>query len=455
MWTAAAVLLGGASAGLLAATSTKGAAALMLGVLVLAPMALAKTSTNTVYAIAIAVGLEILVPITRIQQYGALKYAIPAISALALVWALARRGTKRIRWSVVLLAVLLLLAVPTTLIGGDRLSHNYLVSMIVVALPVAMLASDLDPAERGNVQKLILWMALGEAVLAIAERLTKMAPLWRAAGDSPNGIFNAAPNVLLNDSSFRAQGTLSHPLPLGLVLCVGLAVLSTKPVFRSNLVTLASTALLVLGMIYAGDRSAILISCLLAIFAAGHAYARAWPRILKGVLPLVGALWATAHFGGFSTPVVTRLTGSFSATHRASSLIGFSELLHQPMLRVLFGNGLFSAPYLYESGVLARDGVTNAIDNQVLTTFADQGLIGLALMAALVITSLKMADRVTRTTLLVLVAMFFVYDLVLWPSSFVLLVLVLAMGSNKSDGEAPEEEISSTYRTANPSVAAA
>jgi hypothetical protein len=95
---------------------------------------------------------------------------------------------------------------------------------------------------------------------------------------------------------------------------------------------------------------------------------------------------------------------------------------------VIFGSGYGSSRFLFYQGLLQGDGFF-AIDNQLVTAFALAGVVGLAALLVLVLFGFVKGHRPTRPAAILLVGMFFSFDLLQWTFMLVLFAALIALGS--------------------------
>jgi hypothetical protein len=128
-------------------------------------------------------------------------------------------------------------------------------------------------------------------------------------------------------------------------------------------------------------------------------------------------------------PILTSLAGTGSLTHRLGALEAVGRLSGRTAAEVLFGSGAGSSSHLFDQGLLQTDGFL-AVDNQLVTTFATGGAVGVFFLLAAVLIGLLGGDRTTRAAALVPVLLFFSFDVLQWPATAVLLAVLVALGTS-------------------------
>ena len=183
----------------------------------------------------------------------------------------------------------------------------------------------------------------------------------------------------------------------------------------------------VFGILLSGTRSAIIglaAAGLIGIFL---------PRIFKHPTAWRTAIAAVAVVALLTVnlsalPVFSTLDGTGSLEHRTAALSAFWTLTDRDAPQVIFGSGYGSSRFLFYQGLLQGDGFF-AIDNQLVTAFALAGVVGLAALLVLVLFGFVKGHRPTRPAAILLVGMFFSFDLLQWTFMLVLFAALIALGS--------------------------
>ncbi|WP_286345201.1 hypothetical protein [Frondihabitans sucicola] len=93
---------------------------------------------------------------------------------------------------------------------------------------------------------------------------------------------------------------------------------------------------------------------------------------------------------------------------------------------MIWGSGGDTEPQLFAQGLLFQNGF-DVVDNQLVTTLATQGVIGLVLLVSLFIVGFRTTGRLSRSVLLVMVVMLFSFDYLRFTSMLGLLFGFLAL----------------------------
>jgi O-antigen ligase len=242
-------------------------------------------------------------------------------------------------------------------------------------------------------------------------------------------------NQLLAALGGRSTGTMAHPIPFGALMAVAVTLCFSSATGWPLLVRLLAAAALSYGVALSGSRSAALVLALALLAAVmtpgvlrvGAAWRIAAALVLSGAVLTVRAT---------ELPVVTGLEGTGSLTHRLAALDVVGRLADRSGDQVLLGSGAGSLDDLFAAGLLQLDGFF-AVDNQLVATFAVAGLVGVLALVGAVVAGLVRGDRSTRPATLLLVLMFFSFDVLEWHSTAVLLVVLLVLGSGRRDAVLP------------------
>ena len=324
------------------------------------------------------------------------------------------------------LLVLLLvggLAVATAL-GGHP---GGLVALGLVAasfVPVLLVVGSLDGPGRRQVVDVLVALALGEAVLAVVEPFVFPEHLWAPAQLGSAGQVVPLTNELLG-SLERSQGTLGHPLPLGMMLVVALA-LSVRYHSRAPVAARAAVqGLLLLGIVVAGARSSLLMAVVVVLLLSGRSLTPA--RLVAAMSAAVAAVAALVATSPDVSVRVGEIAESGSWQHRLGAVRSLGRLLlWQDLPDVLLGNGYGSTSTVASEGLLQNDGFA-AVDNQFVLLLSQGGLLALGLLLALLALAVGRGERATRPAVLCVAGTMMVFDVLLWPGASVVLGIVLGL----------------------------
>lgn len=371
--------------------------------------------------VALALGTVALaaVPPYNFETNKLLSYAAPAAATCIALLALARRGPGHVRLGTLPL-FLILVAVATSWHQDPNAWRHYAV-FAGVLMSFTALGSVAHERDLRIWVRAVVGVATLEAAYAIWESATQAQPLMAYPL-----MFHDVGEQLVNSMFpplYRAQGTFGHPLPLSLFLLVAFGLVITGRTRKRPFVALCCAVGLLAGMAVSGSRSSLIIAVLAFIATRARRTSR-W--VVGGYLSawLLALLWAV---GFFTSSLVGNFFSSGSYTHRMGSLEAIGTLwTGRPILEVFFGSGYWSTQRLTELGLVNVDGFS-AIDNQWVSIFAVAGLLGVGLFVAWLWPALRWESGY-RVPLLMMVGMFFSFDMLLWPSSLGLLAVLIGIG---------------------------
>lgn len=351
------------------------------------------------------------VPFTRMGSESVLIALVLGGSVVitATVGAQLVRGWPR---NTVLLCGLLAWSIAVTLLSPDP---SPLLRSALLAVPVACGFAVMGGAswdQLQSVSRVVAALAMTESLIAVAELALNVGPLWAPAQRTYLGL----PGHLMNPffgGVERAQGTLGHPLPLGYLLMVSLAlclsVLRLTPVAKSVVACVHLSGLAVAGSRYSFAASLVLLIVLWS------------PRTIarRALVTVCMAAALVVHLDSrqnFLAPMLESIQSSGSYTHRVGAAAASLRLLFgQGVVGTVAGNGLGSNQRLYASGLLQADGF-EAIDNQYVQTLAQAGLIGLLLLVAFLLRVTVKGPPILRPVLTAAAVNLAIFDVLMWPS---------------------------------------
>jgi hypothetical protein len=330
----------------------------------------------------------------------------------------------RVRWTAPTLLLGLSLACAAVSSGHDGTLLELVPALLTGALLVGCcaLAAACDPGDVPVLVRGVVLLALAEAAVAAASSLLGLAAPWGYLGRSGSTF---GTNDLLPALAGRATGTMAHPIPLGTLLAVAAVLSLTAAHGWSRPVRLLAAVACTGGVLLSGSRSA----------ALALAVALVCTLVVPGVVRLapvwrcVGVLAGAAAVVAVdvtSLRAVSSLEGTGSLTHRLGALDAAGRLLDRPLVESLLGSGTGSLQRLFAQGYLQTDGFF-AVDNQFVTTLALGGLLGVLALGAAVVVGLLRGDRATRPAALVVVVLFFSFDVLQWNATAVLLAVLLGL----------------------------
>jgi hypothetical protein len=339
------------------------------------------------------------------------------------------RHAARLRWAppVVLLGVMLACAAVSSVHYGTLAGLASSTATAVLLVGCCLLASHADRDDATLLARGVVVLALLQLAVALASAHWNVPAPWGYEGESGTTF---GTNDLLPALGGRSTGTMAHPIPFGTLLAVGAVLCLTRCTRWSVPLRLATAAACGYGVALSGSRSAAL-ALAVALVAA---------LLIPGVLR-ISPVWRTAGALALAVPlllvnipglaVFTSLQGTGSLTHRLGALDVAVRLAGRPLDQVLLGSGAGSLKALFTQGLLQLDGFF-AVDNQLVTTFAEAGVLGVLALVAAVLLGLRRGERDSRPAALVAVLMFASFDVLAWNATAFLATVLLVLGSARS-----------------------
>jgi hypothetical protein len=344
------------------------------------------------------------------------------------------RHARRLRWTtpVTLLTVVLLCATVSAVRSAslDELVTGTLTAALLVGC--ALLAGNCDPADVRLLARGLVLLALAELAVALAGVLLGVPAPWGYLG-IPGTTFGV--NDLVPALGGRSTGSMAHPIPFGTLMALAVALCLTSLTRWPLLVRAVAGAAACYGLALSGSRSAALVLCVATVVAVLTPRALRIGAAARVAVALVLAAVVLA-LQDTRLSVVTSLEGTGSLTHRLGALDALGRLFDRPVAETLLGSGTGSLDDLFAAGLLQHDGFLT-VDNQLVTTFALSGLVGLAALLALVAVGLLRGVPEVRPAALLLVGMVMSFDLLEWNATAVLFVVLVLLGSARRPADAP------------------
>lgn len=371
-------------------------------------------------------GLAVLalmaVPVLRVTAAeNALRIAVPVV-VIATALAVAIRIKGRPTGSLVpLLLVFFTLAFISTSFVADPNEWSFYALEVAVAFAAVVFARAAATINAWPaVARVLILATAAEAALGIYEAFQLSAPIWRGGRILSDGTSTWIRNEVVPGMP-RAQGTFGHPLPFAFTLIIG-ALLILRTRLWPGLVRFALFLLLAGGVFVSGSRNAIILFVVLTMLAF----------ILPSLLPRLHFIGIAAFVGfilafPFLLDKFDDLMGSGSVDHRLGALAAVGNLTNERgFWVVLLGDGSAATPRLFTMGLLQNDGFA-AVDNQYVLTLAQNGIMGLLLLATILWIALRRGSATLRIMLLGVVITGMIFDLFAWPVvGFVVWFLIAA-----------------------------
>lgn len=318
-------------------------------------------------------------------------------------------------------AVLLLVLLVSSVLSPDAGAVKQLATIACVAVPMYLLPQ-LPGADRlPAVSSIIVALGAGESVLAILEPVLFPQHLWKEL-PVVGALTKPLQNTILPGVE-RSQGTLGHPLPMGLLLALGIVLLLRVLTGLPTPARVALVGLLLVGVVFSGDRNALLLT--LGVLLWGR---RAdVTRIVVGLLLIGLGIVALAELGILTTAFFDQLVQSGSYTHRRGAYGSLDGLiLTQSPAHIFFGNGFASTPRMFALGRLQNDGLA-VVDNEFVLIQSQGGLVCLVALLSVVLAGVTSCRRELRPATVCVTMMMLIFDCLLWPSATGLVFLVLGL----------------------------
>ncbi|WP_322544622.1 hypothetical protein U2G91_22270 [Rhodococcoides fascians] len=390
--------------------------------------------------LSIAVLLLVVVPILQVSLVGILSRVVPlAVVGLASLAIYARGLRFRSYVPLILLATYLASMMLATYRAADPEGPTQSRLHVLLGVSLMVMALMVNERERLMVVRVVVWAATIEGIYSVFEAVFQPGPLWGYSRLNANGL-----PILLESQIFdgviRAQGTLGQPLVLAFLMVVGIGlVVGFRPMPRQWLNFVVILVCLA-GILAAGSRSGLAVAVVILLFSARQPLS----RVILGLYAAVSAIVLLTMSGFWESQVFQRFLNSDSLGHRQSSFSSLGQLLtEQGAVNLMVGNGFWSTIRLYREGVLPSAGGFYAVDNQLISTLAEVGLIGVLAMAGLAVFAVIQGDRRLMWAVVATFAMWWTFEVMMWPSSYALLIVAVGLAaSSKVNG----------FRTGAPSV---
>lgn len=375
----------------------------------------------------------VIVGLVMIALFGATSDSVPnsvsqlvqifcaALLVVALVGA--PRGAAAVRPTKMIFFVFLALSLLVTALNfpaADLLALR----LTALAALTALVVSRFSSRDLRATMYCLIALAVIEVALGLGELLVTQTPIpWGYKVYADGSVFDN-PNPLLGRTVARVQGSTGHPIPYAVVMTIGLAALAAVWRSRGVVFRVVVAVSCVLGLVLSGSRSAFVALAVAGVYLL--LTSREGSRPLRIVLASFGALLGAIFFFADVADAIGELVGSGSFTNRSGALRSIPALLGRPTAEAIFGNGIGNQIELYQRGLLPQDGFF-VVDNQLVTTLAATGVVGVVLMILVFVVGFRRAGRTARPFLLILAVMVFSFDYFVWVSLFTVLALALAI----------------------------
>lgn len=371
-------------------------------------------------AIALTVTVFALVPDSGIPN--TYYFATYAFAAIACIVALSQQGlTIRPNGTTWLVAAFYFLLTCTSLAAEDANAAVRSAATGVVGVLLTITTSYLTKSGRTLVDRALIALALFETLLALLQKFRGGPIVWGYLGVTPEATHGF--NPIWSPLTGRSLGTLSHPIPLALVVGVGLILTFSSPGIRA-VFRIPIAAVLLVGMIATGTRSAVvsivLVVLLMALIKVRGRF-RWFGRALLTATLIVFLIAANIR----DLSVFTSLDGTISLTNRIGAVGVFRDLFNGSPLHLLLGQGRSGTSYLAAQQGLAST-VVSVIDNNFVTVTVMTGIVGLGITIALCLRPFRRPAATNVYALAFMIAMFLSFDVFLWEIAMALFLYFAA-----------------------------
>lgn len=359
-------------------------------------------------------------------------YTCMGIAILLLVFALFRARSGRMPQVSVVTVVLVslysaILLISTAVTGSTDPLRALLISG--VAATAVAVGAQFTSEDFTAFSRILVAFAFVNVFYSIPDLVGSPLPNIYYTVDTVGGRHE---NVLLPGTT-RAQGLVEHPIQCAFVLAAGVLLAATDSTRWNYRLNLGAAIVLTGGIVLTGARSAIIalaISGLVAFVLLAQTNRQRWLAV--AMLVASGIFLTTSPLAAaFLEDSTSTLLNSGSFTHRAGSWEVVEPLMSaRPWYEQLLGSGVGSVSELYARGVLMRWSPLETFDNQLLTTLATAGLVGLTIVVAAMLASFAGGERRTRVLIVFIAVMFFSFDLLQWIGPTLIFFVILgAAGS--------------------------
>lgn len=318
-------------------------------------------------------------------------------------------------------------------------------SIMLVVVVRRFTASDLRALLDG-----LLASAFLQAVFGLIELVIGEPVLWGyKTYESGRALFNE--NPLFGGDIVRIQGTASHWIPFAVLISAGVLALVIGWRRYHPVVRLLGVALFPICLVLSGARSAMLgLIAALVVLLAGSVSAAA---VIRNTLLAIGTMALLVVAAPDIATGVDEFLSTGSFLNRMGNVAAAPGLVDRPFIQSFFGSGADSQAGLFAQGLLLQNGF-DVIDNQLVTTLATQGVLGLGLLLALLVVGFVRAGRVGRAFILMMAALMFSFDYFTFTSMLTLLFVFLPLAASDADERFIVEPTPGEVRGRGPSASA-
>jgi hypothetical protein len=372
-----------------------------------------------------------------------------AVSTIAVVGVLAVGAFRTtLAWRVPLATLIISLwylqVAVMTLVSGQFDGLPKIVLGILLALLLGSFSQHLDSVNRLIVYRAVVLLACLQVGMGLIELIYLKGPIWGIREFDASGHGIMLYNPLLPGYIPRIEGTTGQPIILSTLLAVAAILVISGAARLGRWPSIAALAIFATGLVLSGTRSAIvaLVAGIVYLIIQTRDPVKRLIGIGSSCILLVAFLALP-----FTQSAIQELVNSGSFTHRLGAIEATGRLLARPPFESLFGLGSRAQSEYYERGLLQHSGL-EAVDNQFVSALTFSGVVGLVVLLVALLRGYLQAGTTERTLLLMMVGMFLSFDVLLWTSATLLLLLPLALDTWAYAGVASHEAVLGSVRSA-------
>lgn len=347
--------------------------------------------------------------------------------------------TRRPRSLALLMTAFLGLCVSTAFsgAGGDAWSDTLsLIRYFAMLLSVGWLASRVRTNDLSKLFGWIVFVGIGEAILALSQKLLGGPVVWGVLGrTSAAAVGN---NPLWQNPPGRTMGSAGHPIPLAMFLGASLLIVAFSELVRRWWIKTLLLVVLVAGVFATGTRSAVLVTGFVFLVALFTPRSNVSSRPLRWLTVVLIAL-ALGNIDFATLPIFESLRDSASFTNRTNSWEYMSLVSSSSPFHILFGFGWNTVAHLATDPSLVS-GVTGfAVDNNFISLLLTGGLLLLFTVLLVIVKGLRSSDVTVRSVMLLGFGMFLSFDVFFWSLPAAMLVIMASLTGDADKVQAASE----------------
>lgn len=280
---------------------------------------------------------------------------------------------------------------------------DIMIMYVGLSLLAAYVASTLDARELRILYAAIVITTVFQMLLGLTEVIGGLDPIWGYLG-------GARANPFLVGYS-RTQGSMGHPIPFTLLQGIAFIIAWSNPAGWKQRWRLIALSCLAVGLVIGGTRSVILaLAGALLLHMASNSRLASWARSLY---VLVAGLVILVNVDVGVVRIAEELIVSGSWAHRLGAFESVPNLLSRPPLESWFGTGFGSERLLYDRGFMQQT-FLRVVDDMFVYALGTMGIAGFILLVVTSVGAIILAGRTVRAVLVLVVGMFFSFDLFTW-----------------------------------------